>query len=390
MHGKATASTLYGVETREEEKTVAVDASIACFPPAGAAGGLPGAGDVEDALFSGVREQAESMISWAKSDEALALEHDAIEERAMADGLELMRLLAEAHMALRAAREERRGDVRDTARATRPAGTVTATLTLTGTGTAAQVPSVSAGFSHTCAVKTDHTLWCWGSNGEGEFGDGTTTGSLVPVQVSGHATDWASVSAGDTHTCAVKTDHTLWCWGANLSSELGDGTTADSLVPVQVSGHATDWASVSAGSLRTCAVKTDHSLWCWGYNGDGELGDGTTTGSLVPVQVSGHATDWAAGFTSIDFTCAVKTEGTVWCWGENPDGELGDGTTTSSLVPVQVSGHATDWAALSAGVEHTCAVKAEGTVWCWGDNYYGDLGNGTTTGSPVPVQVSGM
>ena len=113
VHGKATASTLYGVQTREEEKTVAVDASIACFPPAGAAGGLPGAGDVEDALFSGVREQAESMIGWAKSDEALALEHDAIEERAMADGLELMRLLAEAHMALRAAREERRGDVRD-------------------------------------------------------------------------------------------------------------------------------------------------------------------------------------------------------------------------------------------------------------------------------------
>ncbi len=113
VHGKATASTLYGVQTREEEKTVAVDASIACFPSAGAAGGLPGAGDVEDALFSGVREQAESMISWAKPDEALALEHDAIEERAMADGLELMRLLAEAHMALRATREERRGDVRD-------------------------------------------------------------------------------------------------------------------------------------------------------------------------------------------------------------------------------------------------------------------------------------
>ena len=112
VYGKATASTLYGAQTGEEEKTVAVDASIACFPPAGAAGGLR-PGDVEDALFSGVRGQAESMISWAKPDEAVALEHDAIEERAMADGPGLMRLLAEAHMALRAAREERRGDARD-------------------------------------------------------------------------------------------------------------------------------------------------------------------------------------------------------------------------------------------------------------------------------------
>jgi len=113
VHGKATASTLYGVQTREEEKTVAVDASMCMFPAGRAAGGLPGAGDAEEALFSGVHGQAESMISWAKSDEALAVEHDAIGERAMADGLELIRLLAEAHMALRAAREERRGDVRD-------------------------------------------------------------------------------------------------------------------------------------------------------------------------------------------------------------------------------------------------------------------------------------
>jgi alpha-tubulin suppressor-like RCC1 family protein len=329
-------------------------------------------------------------------------------------------------------------------RGTRP-GTVTAALPLTGTGTAAtaQVQSVSAGGYHTCAVKTDHTLWCWGGDGYGQLGDGTTAGSLVPVQVSGHATDWAAVSAGFQHACAVKTDHSLWCWGWNDAGQLGDGTTTvqpnpvpvqvsghatgwaavsagyqhtcavktdgtlwcwgentygqlgdgtpgDSLVPVQVSGHATDWAAVSAGLLHTCAVKTDHSLWCWGYNGYGELGNGATTDSLVPVQVSGHATNWAAVTAGQYHTCAVKTDHTLWCWGENGYGTLGDGSTTSSPVPVQVSGHATDWAAVTAGDDDTCAVKTDHTLWCWGVNLYGELGDGSTTSSPVPVQVSGM
>jgi alpha-tubulin suppressor-like RCC1 family protein len=258
--------------------------------------------------------------------------------------------------------------------------------------TTAVVQSVSAGGLHTCAVKTDHTLWCWGSNFYGQLGDGTTTNRTAPVQVSGHATDWAAVTAGASHTCAVRTDHTLWCWGLNGDGEFGNGTTTDSPVPVQVGGHAADWAAVTAGTGNTCAVKTDHTLWCWGYNPDGQVGDGSTTGRTVPVQVSGHAADWAAvtaGAAGASDTCAVRTNGTVWCWGDNTYDQLGGSTTTGSPVPVQVSGHATDWAAVTAGGDHTCAVKTDHTLWCWGLNNDDQLGDGNATESPVPVQVSG-
>jgi alpha-tubulin suppressor-like RCC1 family protein len=259
--------------------------------------------------------------------------------------------------------------------------------------TTAVVQSVSAGGLHTCAVKTDHTLWCWGSNFYGQLGDGSTTNRTAPVQVSGHATDWAAVAAGAagaSHICAVRANGTLWCWGDNTYDQLGDGTTTGSPVPVQVSGHATDWAAVTVGGDHTCAVKTDHTLWCWGLNNDDQLGDGSTTERPVPVQVSGHATDWAAVTAGGIHTCAVKTDHTLWCWGDNTYGQVGDGSTTTRTVPVQVSGHATDWAAVTAGLFHTCAVKTDGTLWCWGWNPDGQLGDGTTTSSQVPVHVSGV
>ena len=317
-----------------------------------------------------------------------------------------------------------------------------AALPLTGTGTAAQAQSVLAGGNHNCAVKTDHTLWCWGNNFSGQLGDGTTTNSPVPVQVSGHATDWAAVTAGQDDTCAVKTDRHRVVLGSQqlrparrrhhhrqpgpgsgqrarhrlgrrhrrrgttrarkrpaapcgagettATASSANGTTTDSPVPVQVSGHATDWATVTAGQDYTCAEKTGGTVWCWGVNSSGQLGDGTTTDSPVPVQVSGHATDWAAVTANWAHTCAIKTGHTMWCWGDNGFGQLGDGTTTNSPVPVQVSGHTPDWATVSDGLGHTCAEKTEGTVWCWGWNIDGQLGDGTTTDSPVPVQVSGM
>jgi len=265
-----------------------------------------------------------------------------------------------------------------------------AALPLTGTGTAAQAQSVLAGGNHNCAVKTDRTLWCWGNNFSGQLGNGTTTNSSVPVQVSGHATDWATVSPGGDGTCAVKTDHTVWCWGLNYAGQLGNGTTTNSSVPVQVSGHATDWATVTSGQDYTCAEKTDGTVWCWGVNGSGQLGDGTTTDRPVPVQVSGHATDWATVTASWAHTCAEKTNHTLWCWGDNGFGQLGDGTKTNRPVPVQVSGHTTDWATVSDGLGHTCAEKTDRTVWCWGWNIDGQLGDGTTTDSLVPVRVSGM
>jgi alpha-tubulin suppressor-like RCC1 family protein len=247
--------------------------------------------------------------------------------------------------------------------------------------------SVSADYFHTCAVTTTGTLWCWGYNGSGQLGNGTTTSSTTPVQESTHASDWATVSAGDLYTCAVKTTGTLWCWGSNGSGQLGNGTTTDSTTPVQESTHASDWATVSAGGAQTCAVKTTGTLWCWGSNDFGQLGNGTTTDSTTPVQESTHATDWATVSAGYLHTCAVKTTGTLWCWGYNALGQLGNGTTTDSTIPVQESTHATDWATVSAGEDYTCAVKTTGTLWCWGYNALGQLGNGTTTDSTTPVEV---
>ena len=213
------------------------------------------------------------------------------------------------------------------------------------------------------------------------------------MQEHTHASDWAAVSAGGDHTCAVKTDHTLWCWGNNDSGELGDGgTTTDSAVPVQEHTHASDWAAVSAGGDHTCAVKTDHTLWCWGNNDSGELGDGTTTSSAMPVQEHSHASDWAGVSAAVnageDYTCAVKTDHTLWCWGYNARGELGDGTTTDSAVPVREHSHASDWAAVSARGDHTCTVKTDHTLWCWGDNGTGELGIGVAGYFTTPVQVT--
>jgi len=239
---------------------------------------------------------------------------------------------------------------------------------------------------HTCALKSDGTVWCWGDNEYGELGDGTTTERHTPVQVSG-LTNVVAVAPGSVHTCALKSDGTVWCWGDNYYGQLGDGTTTERHTPVQVSG-LTNVVAVTVGSLHTCALKSDGTVWCWGFNGAGELGDGTTTDRHTPVQVSG-LTNVVAVTVGFVHTCALKSDGTVWCWGYNHHGELGDGTTTDRHTPVQVSG-LTNVVAVEAGGGHSCALKSDGTVWCWGDNYYGQLGDGTTTDRHTPVQVSGL
>jgi alpha-tubulin suppressor-like RCC1 family protein len=191
------------------------------------------------------------------------------------------------------------------------------------------------------------------------------------------------VSAGSYHTCAIDNNGSLWCWGRNGSGQLGDGTYANKDAPVQVSG--TNWASVSAGDGHTCGIKTDEILWCWGDNYYGQLGDGTYANKNTPVQVSG--TNWVSVSAGWYHTCGVKTDRNLWCWGRNNYGQLGDGTNVGKNAPVQVSG--TNWISVSAGDGHTCGVKTGGILWCWGDNYYGQLGDGTYANKNAPVQVSG-
>lgn len=255
---------------------------------------------------------------------------------------------------------------------------------------------VSAGGQHSCAVAQDGGLWCWGQNGYGQLGDGTTTPRNVPTRVSG-MTGVAQVSAGKYHSCAVKTDQSAWCWGFNPYGQLGDNAThqtcfaADcSQAPVAVSGMGSGVVFIGAGRDHSCALKADGSAWCWGANGQRQLGDGTLINRPTPVLVSGLGAGVAQLSTGLRHNCVVKTDGSSRCWGQNFDGRLGDGTTNDSSIPVLVSGMDQQVAFISAGGHHTCLVKTNGSAWCWGANMAGQLGDGTTSQRLLPTAVSGL
>ena len=214
--------------------------------------------------------------------------------------------------------------------------------------------------AHTLAVKSDGTLWAWGNNYEGQLGTGTVGEQLPsPLQV-GTASNWAMVACGQYHTLAMKSDGTLWGWGRNGNGQLGDGTGTTTNSPVQV-GTANNWVTVASGAYHALALKSDGTLWAWGHNGVGQLGDGSTTQRLSPVQV-GTANNWATVACGAGHTLAVKGDGTLWGWGDNQYGQLGDGTTTQRLSPVQV-GTASNWATVGGGQYHTLALKSDGTLW---------------------------
>ncbi len=251
--------------------------------------------------------------------------------------------------------------------------------------------SVAGGYYHTCATRTDGTLWCWGNNFDGQLGIGTTTGQDLPQQVTTPAaTGWATVTTGAFHTCAARTDTTLWCWGLNDSGQLGTGTTVDQDLPQQVTTPAaTGWATVTTGDSHTCAARTDTTLWCWGLNDSGQLGIGTTVDQDLPQQVTTPATTgWATVTAGSDTTCALRTHA-LRCWGANFSGELGIGNSTSQDLPRRVlMPTSTGWSSLATGDSHTCATHTGHTLWCWGGNYYGELGIGTTVSQALPQQVT--
>jgi len=245
---------------------------------------------------------------------------------------------------------------------------------------------------HSLVVKADGSVWTWGFNSTGQLGDGTTTNQNRPVQVPG-LSGVLAVTGGYNFSLALMSDHTLRAWGNGSSGQLGNGATAQSLVPVALTG-LTNVAQVSAGWKHAVAVRFDGTVWTWGQNTNGQLGNGTTTDSTVPVQVSG-LTNVIAVSGGDCHTAALKADGTVWAWGCNNNSkgvgnfEVGDGTSIERHAPVQVSG-LRNVVAIAARDYHNVALRSDGTVWAWGFNENGQLGDGTTIDRSVPVQVLGL
>jgi uncharacterized protein YjdB len=253
-------------------------------------------------------------------------------------------------------------------------------------GTDKNWKDVSVGYYHSIALKTDGSLWGWGSNSDGCVGDGTNTNRNTPVRI-GTATDWAAISAASGFSIALKADGSIWAWGNNSIGQLGDGTKTNRNAPVRV-GADTDWEAIFAGHTHSLAIKTDGSLWAWGWNNEGQLGDnGLNANKDAPTMV-GTATDWKAASGGYDHTLAVKTDGTLWRWGGNYYGQQGDGNGFhwSRRSPIQL-GTDTDWKAVAAGWSASMALKADGTLWVWGRNEDGELGDGANANRDAPAQV---
>jgi len=262
--------------------------------------------------------------------------------------------------------------------------------------------SVWGGAQEAIALKADGTVWTWGNNQYGELGNNTTTNSNVPVQVQGpngigYLTAVTAIMGGETHNVALKADGTVWAWGWNALNQLGDGTTTERNTPVQVNG-LTNIVSLGSRAYHTLAIRSDGTVWAWGYDKNGALGNGKNDSSSdnpVPIQVPGitNAKMVSAGYC---FSLVLLADGTMMSWGQNNGGQLGDGTTTSRYSPVVVQGISNVvW--ISAGWGQSMAITSDGRVWTWGSNYwggnssgYGLLGNGGTANSSTPTALTGL
>jgi alpha-tubulin suppressor-like RCC1 family protein len=312
--------------------------------------------------------------------------------------------------------------------------TVPRTLPTQVVGLTAGIASVSAGDDVACALSDTGALRCWGRNTIGQLGDGTTTDSPTPVQVSGLGSGVTEADVGGGHTCAVTGGGAAVCWGFNNEGQLGDGLTMNATAPVQVSGLTSGVVAVDAGWERSCALTVAGAVqcWgalgsgrgtssvplqvqgltsgvkaisvgtnegcaitrvgavkCWGVNDHGQLGDGTTISSPNPVQVLGLSSGATSVSVGFDSACAVTDAAAVVCWGNNIRGQLGDATNTQSSVPVQVVGLTSDMSTVSVGTEDACAISLAGEARCWGSNFIGQLGDGTTLDRSTPVRVFG-
>jgi len=294
---------------------------------------------------------------------------------------------------------------------------------------------VNGGIGETCGIKEDGSLWCWGANGDGRLGDGTTVDALDPVPV-GADNLWRSVAIENIHACAVDIEGMLWGWGWNKMGQLGIGRFENEVYSTPQHGSDRDWLSVEVGVGHSCAIRNDRTAWCWGWNGFGQVGDGTGADRSSPVAVAAEG-PWLALSPGGWHTCGLKDDGSAWCWGSNDHGELGDGSTVKQRTtpgpvmqtgrfvaldsgesavcavgddqtlwcwgsldssdfpepptPVRLTGDA-GWLSVSVGRGHACALKADETLWCWGEYGLGQVGHGAVpeddrSWAPLPVKI---
>ena len=243
-------------------------------------------------------------------------------------------------------------------------------------GLTSGVKAITSGWRHTCAIRSEGGVQCWGNNNDGQVGDGTKIDRQTPQDVEGLMTRVTAISAGERHTCALTTSGGVKCWGQNHDGQLGDGTRKDKVTPVDVTGLTSGVTSITTGWRHTCALTKPGGVKCWGNNHDGQVGDGTRTGRHAPIDVAGLTSGVRAIASGWRHVCVLTSDGGAKCWGSNHEGQLGDGTGIDRKSPVDVVVIPGGIVAIAAGGEHTCALS-QGTVTCWGENEDGQLGDGT-------------
>jgi alpha-tubulin suppressor-like RCC1 family protein len=245
--------------------------------------------------------------------------------------------------------------------------------------------------NNTAAIKTDGTLWTWGYGYSGELGNAQITDRSTPVTTFAGGTNWKQVACGYYHAAAIKTDGTLWVWGRGQYGRLGNAQVTNRSTPVTTFAGGTNWKQVSCGYDNTAAIKTDGTLWVWGRGQPGN-GSGYFFGS-TPITTFAGGTNWKQVSCGGRYhTAAIKTDGTLWVWGAGSSGQLGHANLSQTNTPITTFAGGTNWKQVSAGNSHTVAIKTDGTLWTWGNGGSGLLGNGITTGNistPVTTFAGG-
>jgi alpha-tubulin suppressor-like RCC1 family protein len=281
-------------------------------------------------------------------------------------------------------------------------------VTTSGALSGKTITAITTGVTHTVALDSDGKIYAWGDNDNGQLGDNSTTNSSVPVAVTTSGAlsgkTITAIAAGTDYTIALDSDGKVYAWGDNSSGQLGDNSTTDSSVPVAVTTSGAlsgkTITAVAGGTKHSLALDSDGKVYAWGWNSSGQLGNNSTTDSSVPVAVttsgalSGKTITAVAQGSHSRHTVALDSDGKIYAWGINSSGQLGNNSTSTSSVPVAVttSGALSGKTirALAAGADHTIALASDSTVYAWGENNYGHLGDNSTTDSSVPVQVLGV